>query len=81
VKGFIKYWDAESFRFPSTGLEFKSMFQTNLMDCVKSDCIVKHVCVSRSGDLLALACSDFSVRVLSYSTGRLRRFVHTDMKV
>jgi WD40 repeat protein len=81
VKGFIKYWDAETFRFPSTGLQFKSMFQTNLMDCVKMGCMVKHLSVSRSGEWLAVSCSDFSVRVLAYSTGKLKRIFHTDMKV
>ena len=68
----MKYWDAETYKFPAAGLRFTSMFATSLMDCVKEGCYAKHVAVSHGGALVALSCSDLTVRVVAYETGRAR---------
>lgn len=81
VKGFIKYWDSETFKFPSQGVNFKSVFQTDLMDCVKSGTTPKAIAVSRLGDRFAAACSDFRIRVFEYASGKLLRIFDASMQV
>lgn len=70
VKGFIKYWDSETFKFPTNGIGFKSVFQTNLMDCVKAGVTPKAIAVSKSGDRFSVVCNDLSVRVFDYASGK-----------
>lgn len=71
AKGFIKYWDAETYAFPSSDVSFKSMFATSLMDCVKDGCFAKSLAISRDGRRFAISCSDMSVRVFAYASGKL----------
>jgi hypothetical protein len=80
TKGFIKYWDADTYAFPTVTVSFNSIFQTNLMDCVKEGCMAKSVCVSKCGGWFAVTCSDLSVRVFSWRAGKLRRRFETSMK-
>lgn len=81
VKGFIKYWDTETFKFPAHGMQFKSMFQTDLMDCVKAEVTPKSVAVSKAGNRFALACSDLSIRVFEYATGKCLSTFSASMQV
>ena len=81
TKGFMKYWDAETHVFPAAAVSFKSMFATNLMDCVKSGLVPKAVAVSKAGDLLAISCSDLSVLVIDFKSGKLRQRFDASMQV
>jgi WD40 repeat protein len=81
AKGFVKYWDAETYSFPAASVTFTSMFATNLMDCVKSGIVPRDVAVSKDGRLLALTCSDLSVLVLDYRSGKLRQRFEVSMQV
>ena len=69
-KGFVKYWDPQSGQFPSQGLQFKSIFSTDLMSCAKDSIVPKHIAVSKSGQKFALACSDNTFRVFACATGK-----------
>lgn len=57
------------------------MFQTDLMDCVKSGTTPKAIAVSKSGHRFAVVCSDFCIRVFEYASGKLLRIFHTSMQV
>ena len=81
AKGFIKYWDAETFAFPTAAVSFKSLFATDLMACVKAGCFAKSIAVSKCGSRFAIACSDMTVRVFAYLTGKQLCCFHTSMEV
>jgi peptidylprolyl isomerase domain and WD repeat-containing protein 1 len=81
VKGFVKYWDSESGQFPSQAVQFKSIFQTDLMACVKDAVVPKSIAVSKDGQKFALSCSDFTVRVFKYQTGKCIQRFDTSIQV
>lgn len=81
VKGFVKFWDAETYGFPAATVSFSSVFATDLMACVKAGVVPKSIAISQNGKWLAITCSDLSVLVLSYRTGKLRRRLDTCLEV
>lgn len=81
VKGFIKYWDSNTFKFPAQGISFKSLFQTDLMECVKAGTTPKAIAVTKSGNRFAIVCSDLSVRVFEFASGKLLHTFNATMQV
>jgi hypothetical protein len=80
-RGFIKYWSSDSYRFPADTVRFKSIFSTNLMDCVSEGAVPRSITVSHWGARFAITCTDMTVRAFDFLSGHCLQKWPVDMKV